>query len=375
MAAADSYNQPMDREMTERYASLTLREPAATLWEHSHSRLQRAFEKAPDGPHEWCIGGGSILAARWGHRTSFDIDITVGPNTSLKTLWHGQDSELGALVLELDGEALNPNRYPTRRILLRFDRDPALGACSLDISALQAKPEGLQEKALVNGVPVTVLHTAQILRGKLERSERSPVRDVFDMATAGRRDTRALTIAINCLSEEQTEVIGTTWKASNRRFAEAAQEHLNGVDKEHQLETGTLGDQAAAAIDDARYKRLIVRAQHGTGSIDATTRSGHIYTFYVPAETFEQSLERTGIGTYLEKNMLAAYAARDTIRQRIEETGDTEEEIWDSNQGRPRSGYTVPPSRPAHTRAEPIWWMAGIQPDAAPRQTKKKPRR
>ena len=53
---------------------LTLAGAAETLWDASHARLQAALNEAPDGPHEWRVGGGTLLAARWGHRTSVDIE-------------------------------------------------------------------------------------------------------------------------------------------------------------------------------------------------------------------------------------------------------------------------------------------------------------
>ena len=50
---------------------LTLAEPAGRLWKETETAVRRALDDLPDGPHEWRIGGGRILAARWGHRRSF----------------------------------------------------------------------------------------------------------------------------------------------------------------------------------------------------------------------------------------------------------------------------------------------------------------
>jgi hypothetical protein len=82
---------------------LTIVGAVGRLWDKSHARLRVALDEAPNGPHEWRIGGGTILAARWGHRTSFDIDITVGRNTDLKEVRDGATQHVQALAEELQG--------------------------------------------------------------------------------------------------------------------------------------------------------------------------------------------------------------------------------------------------------------------------------
>ena len=94
---------------------------------------------------------------------------------------------------------------------------------------LQPEPNLRERNAKVNGVTITVLDTAQILRGKLERAEKSPVRDVFDFASASKGGPGALAIATNCLTKQYAGVIGTIWKTSNKRFANDAADYLEGV--------------------------------------------------------------------------------------------------------------------------------------------------
>jgi len=309
---------------------LTLAGAAGTLWDASHARLQAALNEAPDGPHEWRVGGGTLLAARWGHRTSFDIDVTVGPKTNLRELRVTPGGQMDALARELKGTIVEPERDPTARLRMRFAGHPILSACALDIVRLQPEPGGLERTATVNRVRATVLDSAQILRGKLERAENSPVRDVFDLATAERTDPGALAIAANCLTGQYARVIATIWKASSARLAEDAQDYLSGVPAACRLDAETLGDRAAEAIEGALYTRVLVYAREGTGRIEATSGNGHVNVFEIGAGAFEQTLESSGIDAYLYRNAPAAYAARETIRKGMEESGRQLRLVWSS---------------------------------------------
>ena len=62
-------------------------------------------------------------AARWGHRTSFDIDITVGRNTDLKEVRDGATQHVQALAEELQGAIVEEERSPTARLRVRFEKN------------------------------------------------------------------------------------------------------------------------------------------------------------------------------------------------------------------------------------------------------------
>ena len=66
-------------------AGLTLPEPAATLWRTTRETVRHGLDALGHGI-EYRIGGGTILAARWGHRTSFDIDLNLDERIPLSRL-------------------------------------------------------------------------------------------------------------------------------------------------------------------------------------------------------------------------------------------------------------------------------------------------
>ena len=62
--------------------TLTLPEPAATLWKKIGPRLQDAMREILGGNERWTMTGGTILTARYRHRSSDDIDLHLAPSAA-----------------------------------------------------------------------------------------------------------------------------------------------------------------------------------------------------------------------------------------------------------------------------------------------------
>ena len=60
---------------------LTLPEPARSLLSRTRGILDTYVTPRTPDRSGWIIGGGTILAARWRHRESRDIDLLVPPRT------------------------------------------------------------------------------------------------------------------------------------------------------------------------------------------------------------------------------------------------------------------------------------------------------
>ena len=78
------------------------------------------------------------------------------------------------------------------------------------------------------------MSNAQILCGKLKnRALRAPVRDLFDVAVAARRDPRALTIAANAMPEQVFRKFKKIWAENRTNYGfeqsmrGSARPHLN----------------------------------------------------------------------------------------------------------------------------------------------------
>ena len=65
---------------------LILPSPARNLWDRAAHVLDRALAQFRNRQPAWHLGGGTLLAARWNHRSSTDIDLTVPAGAGIETL-------------------------------------------------------------------------------------------------------------------------------------------------------------------------------------------------------------------------------------------------------------------------------------------------
>lgn len=181
------------------------------LWNTVRDRVRAALSES-DGSAAYSIGGGTVLAARWGHRESTDVDLlTTDPQGMVPKTAR---TERG-LAETLNGElALGAT---ARHVKVKTPDGP------VDVTVDEPMPPGQERLATVNGREATVLSNCQILRGKLARTDESPARDVYDVVTAAERDRESLKEALGELAPETIEGVGRLWKATNRKLTLEAQ--------------------------------------------------------------------------------------------------------------------------------------------------------
>ena len=64
---------------------LSVTTSARRLWDLVHRPVGHALAELDGGPHDFRLGGGTVLAARWHHRDSFDIDLVVERSTQRRS--------------------------------------------------------------------------------------------------------------------------------------------------------------------------------------------------------------------------------------------------------------------------------------------------
>ena len=69
---------------------MTLPEPAAELLKRTHRILDEFLTPLTPGRTGWTLTGGTVLAARWKHRESTDLDLVVHPRTEIARLAKAQ---------------------------------------------------------------------------------------------------------------------------------------------------------------------------------------------------------------------------------------------------------------------------------------------
>ena len=309
---------------------LTLSVTGGHLWERVHQAIVDELATLHGGPHRFQLGGGTVLAARWQHRDSFDLDLAVGRDVPLRDLAE-PGSRFRETMADLGGRAT----YYERQWVIRFD------AGEVDLVQLSPVPPGAEREALVNGSPAIVLDSAQILHGKLQRADKALVRDVFDLIKAAEHDPRALAAAVNCHSDYETEVRALMLENADATLEHDAPVQLVGVGTID--DRATLGTQAGAALRGALYRDVAIWTEGEGAIIECRTRSGGVHRIAIAAGEIDRGLDESGIGHHLRAASFGAHRIREALhdacrtgagRQKVWETGVVLPAVADRQRGR-----------------------------------------
>ena len=266
---------------------LVLPDTASGLWQTTREITRRGIKELTGRSSSYAIGGGTILAARWKHRSSDDIDIVVAEDTAPGAVLGGSQSrfkqeieELGAIVRRKARGRLVSAEWTDRKI---------------DVWATTPIPRIGAGTAAVDGRLETVLSTTQILRGKLERGEDCLARDVYDLLQAKTRDRKSLVAAANDAGRHWTLTIAGIWEAANTRIGNRAAT-LNttaALERPRQL-----GNDAAETLRKAIYTRLEIGVERNRIVVKATTGFGDEEPIIITGST-NAAFEQLGLSGYL----------------------------------------------------------------------------
>ncbi len=330
---------------------LTLPTPAREFWLETRAAVGRALKQLQP-EIEYRIGGGTVLAARWKHRNSFDIDIQVAKNTTLEKLegnaytWlHKEIDRLGATA-EYNAE-LNMYRirqgedHATSREVQVWGHDLEIGK-----GHTTARVDGREE---------TVLSTAQILRGKLERAHRHPARDVYDIDKAAAIDPVSVEIAVNTIRHDVVAKAALTWTVAYGKIGNNAHQRLRGLAPGEERRHYEIGKTGASALMNARYAQLLLGVEDDRIVVKAVTHGGKHRRMTMTAVEADDQFEALGINGHLRNKGPGAKALREYAvslsRSRageslvFEEKGDKETR-WRTAKSA-KNMKTISPERPA----------------------------
>ena len=157
-------------------------------------------------PSHLTLGGGTVLAARWGHRESYDVDLFCRPEPYGQLGRHGRE-QIETSVKNIPG----CDQQAT------WCEDIATYT---EINGIEATvlPRGqafeTQHSTMLRGTRLRMQSTAEILYLKIMRrmyeAEEISVRDVYDVGCATLHDPRALDQALNHMHPDIVEDVRTT---------------------------------------------------------------------------------------------------------------------------------------------------------------------
>ena len=226
---------------------LALPEPAASLWPRVQPILADLAGRWPNVQNLFSIGGGTILASRWGHRESQDIDVLArqgsGLKRALETTYENDFAELceGAGATQIEFLPF------TSTLTVSFPEG------DWDLSELDPLLPGQESLAEVNGTQMQALSNGQILAGKLiNRGFQGLARDVFDLAVALSLDQAAFQQAASLCPPADAELLIEEIRGTAGTYRRTAPVSIK-LTNPHWAE---LLDRAPEAVADALERQL-----------------------------------------------------------------------------------------------------------------------
>ena len=310
---------------------LTIGGGVGERWTTTRNTIDKALRQL-DPEVEYRLGGGTVLATQWNHRTSYDIDIQVSP-VDLEGLDKPEFEWFRTAVENWGGTP----RFYRRTGLYEIAFGVGPRAPKMQLWRHEAEFKSGHRTLNVNGEPVLVLSNSQILRGKIERAQMALPRDLFDIVTASRRDPESLSAAANAISQERVIELSSAWRLNHGRIGRNAREQIDGLPGQSGLEPYALAGAAGHALENACYRDLRIRTAGQRIQVEASTYGGLDHNWTTTLENAEQNLEARGINAHLERKIRDP-AALQRAAERICATGpasvtlywevDTEIKTW-----------------------------------------------
>jgi len=172
--------------------SIVLPEPARHIWPRIQLILEGIASFLDSSVVElFSLGGGTMLASRWAHRKSTDIDILAQKGSGIRELLEEDYLKDFVNLCVISGASRVEFLPGTMTVTVQFPEG------KWDLTEADPFIKAEETILMVDGVPVKTLSIAQILSGKLVgRAFDLLTRDVFDLAVCSLIDPMELNAAL-----------------------------------------------------------------------------------------------------------------------------------------------------------------------------------
>ena len=232
-----------------------------------------------------------MLAARWKHRESTDLNLVVHPRTEIARLakarnpqfWSAMEAA-GATKIDLDGTPTI--HFAKGKIeLIRKPPIPKVGAV----------------EDAIDPTRIRLMDPSQILSARLQyRGTSAPVRDLYDLGVGQRTDPRRTAIAVNAIDERLLTAAVAHWLKRNDRYRKEAQDDLKGVPKEFRAIQNEPSEHARHAVTDARYHYMSITTTEKSVIVTTESRNLLKQRVYEDDRTVSQRFESDGVNACLQ---------------------------------------------------------------------------
>ena len=273
--------------MTKEQEQLTLPTGVSQLLKHIRAALDEHIGRVAADGESWKLGGGTILAARWQHRTSEDLDILYHPDTDTTHF----ETRLGEALEAAGGRVIGWGLVSQ----IAFGKQH-----QLELMANEPVPPVGHTRAMVDSESTTVLATAQIMNGKIiHRGLDPPPRDVYDIAVCGIEAPAQLEMAVNGLQEAGVDSQLLLLKMNAQKHAKGVQTRVSEVPERLNLIKERPAPYAIRALEQALYREVRLRAENGAVEFETTSLNGKRARRYGSVEALRRGFAADGIERFL----------------------------------------------------------------------------
>ena len=232
-----------------------------------------------------------MLAARWKHRESTDLDVVVHPRTEIARLAKAHNPEFWSAMQAAGAKTIDLEGTPTIHFakgkieLIRTPPVPRVGAV----------------EDTIEGKRVRLMDPAQILSAKLQhRGTSAPVRDLYDLAVGQRTDLPRTAIAVNAIEERLLTAAVAHWRKRNDLYRREAQDDLKGVPDKFRDIQNEPGEHARRAVTDARYHYMSITTSEKSVVVTTENRNLLKQRVYEDDREVGRQLESDGVNACLQ---------------------------------------------------------------------------
>ena len=178
-----------------------------------------------------------MLAARWGHRASKDLDIKVNDTEGYRAVSRMYEEPLLEIALDREMHAAGARgkkRSSPLELMYVFGVEDGMDPPRLELVELAPKLHGQVVRTESEGMSFWSATNEEILAGKwIDRRGDSPVRDIFDFAVAGMRDGHALQRAMAAEgSARDLDAMIEQLASEQERYSDEGRNVIDGVPPE-----------------------------------------------------------------------------------------------------------------------------------------------
>ena len=233
---------------------IELPESAAEHWANACKLLHEVWGKT--STRAW-IGGGTILAARWTHRKSTDLDFKLSRDAAIQE--HATGTTKGR-KLDQAMAARGYRRKRERKSQIVFEHEA--NGMRIDLFEQDPTPRTGRTRIEAPGWgTIEVLDNEEILVGKVRgRLHRAPIRDLLDFAVAAREQPEVWELAVNTAQAQAANAAVKEWSKARDKHRRRAKEELIGVTPRYRILAHECWAHATAAIGRATWDGIHVRS-------------------------------------------------------------------------------------------------------------------